>query len=364
MKLDLLPREPYARLAYLWLAYLLYPIVSLFVEPSGRWPVVATVGAILLFLPLYFWVQWVTDRRALAAIIGMAAIGLSLTPMNAGGAVFFVYAGSFAYRLRSRRTTAVIIVLIATTALADASLGAIAWRAGAWAAVGTCLIGFMMLLLTEQGRKVLAAQEQARHMAVVAERERIGRDLHDLLGHTLTVIALKAELASKVGPDDLQRALAEIRDVEQISRDALAEVRRAVQGSKAVAALTSEIERARAALSAAGVMLECDAEPVEASLDVALAFVVREAATNIIRHSHASRCRIRLWSQKSIVYLTIQDNGIGGMALGGSGIAGMQARIAALGGTFERIDCDGTTIRVTLPCDSHVARTPTMRSQA
>jgi two-component system sensor histidine kinase DesK len=91
---------------------------------------------------------------------------------------------------------------------------------------------------------------------------------------------------------------------------------------------------------------------------------VREAATNIIRHAHASRCRIRLWSQQSLVHLTIEDDGIGGMTPGGSGIPGMQARIAALGGTFERIDRAGTTIRVTLPRDSHVARTPTMRSQA
>jgi two-component system sensor histidine kinase DesK len=216
------------------------------------------------------------------------------------------------------------------------------------------LIGGLNVTFTEIGRRQVtfrrAAEADMRRLAAVAERERIGRDLHDLLGHTLSVITLKAELAAKVGESDPARAIAEIRDVERISRDALAEVRGAVQGYGR-ATLASELQQARAALASAGAALECEVAEVTLgpATEQALALSVREAVTNVIRHSRAHRCEIRLASSETTVQLDIQDDGCGGTAPEGSGLLGMRARVAQLGGRVERDGRHGTRITITVP---------------
>jgi two-component system sensor histidine kinase DesK len=225
------------------------------------------------------------------------------------------------------------------------------------------LIGGLNVTFIEIGRRQTklrrAAEAESGRLAVVAERERIGRDLHDLLGHTLSVITLKAELASKLSSRDPDRAFDEIRDVERISREALAEVRRAVQGYGA-STLSDELRHAKIALASAGAVLDCDVAAVSLSPveEHTLALAVREAVTNVIRHAHAHRCDVRLDVEAGCIRLEIRDDGRGGTAPDGSGLDGMRRRVAHLGGRVERDGRGGTRLIVTLPIGASQANAP------
>jgi two-component system sensor histidine kinase DesK len=216
------------------------------------------------------------------------------------------------------------------------------------------VLGLANLYFGEMSRKNRAlklSQEEIRKLAAGAERERIGRDLHDLLGHTLTLITVKAELAAKLAERDLAGAAREIRDVERISREALAQVREAVGGYRS-GGLTGELANARVALTAANVKLAENVEPPRLSpaQDSALAMVLREAVTNIIRHSGAQHCRIELENGGPNLRLLIADDGHGGSLREGNGFKGMRERLKAVSGNLE-IDSghNGTRLTILMP---------------
>jgi two-component system sensor histidine kinase DesK len=353
----LVPRDGFSWTGYIWLVYLSTPLwYAASGRASGPSVLAWTIAAAVVFLPLYFWGFWLTGRRVLIPIAAIAAIGAGLIPLNPGGFVFFVYAASFAGRVgRPMAGTLVLGGLLVVLAI-DAWLVHLPPEAWGPALPLIALIGGLNVVFLEIGRRQAkfrrAAEEDARRLAVVAERERIGRDLHDLLGHTLSVITLKAELASKLASRDPDRSVAEMREVERISREALQEVRRAVQGYGG-STLAGELRHARTALESAGAVLDCDVAPVTLSLaaEQALALSLREAVTNVIRHAHAGRCEIRLAVNGSSLRLDVRDDGKGGAAPDGSGLLGMRARVAALGGRVERDGHDGTRLTITLPVD-------------
>ncbi|HEX2917132.1 MAG TPA: sensor histidine kinase, partial [Edaphobacter sp.] len=199
-------------------------------------------------------------------------------------------------------------------------------------------------------QKLSLAHEEIEQLAKVAERERIARDLHDVLGHTLSVIVLKSELAGKLLQPNPERAQKEITEVEQIARTALAEVREAIRGYRSEG-LVAELDRARATLDAAGVTLEysSDTPKLLPAQETVLALIVREAVTNIVRHAHASHCRIRFEKNANRTALLVEDNGRGGIRQEGSGLRGMRERVESLGGDF-RIDSEqGTRLIIEVP---------------
>jgi two-component system sensor histidine kinase DesK len=179
--------------------------------------------------------------------------------------------------------------------------------------------------------------ERAR-LAVAEERMRIARDLHDLLGHTLSLIAVKTELAARLIGRDPGRAEAELADVQQVTRDALAEVREAVHGYRREG-FSEALASVRTTLAAAGI--ECDVEgdvpPLPAQVETVLGWAVREAATNVVRHSDARHCVIRLHRGSDDVSLEVDDDGsaVPAEGDGGSGLAGLAERARDLDGTFE-----------------------------
>jgi two-component system sensor histidine kinase DesK len=245
------------------------------------------------------------------------------------------------------------LVLIVLIALVEAWL--VPLRPEAWlpAAVFALIIGGTNIHFGEVRRKDAAlrvARKDAERLAAVAERERIARDLHDLLGHTLSVIVIKSELASKLAELDPQRAAAEIRDVEQISRNALREVREAIHGYRGER-LAQEIENGRRALAAAGVTLEAQLAPlgVEPAAEQALALAVREALTNVLRHARAQRCDVRVERTSDTVRVVVEDDGIGGREQEGAGLSGMRTRLAALGGEMRHDGTRGTRIELLIP---------------
>ena len=182
------------------------------------------------------------------------------------------------------------------------------------------------------------AQEEIERLATVAERERIARDLHDLLGHTLSVITLKSELAAKLAPHDPARAAGEMRDVERISRDALSEVRSAVRGYRAQGLEGGARERPRGALLRGRKLLTTTRSPSRSPRRrrAPSRWRLREAVTNVVRHAGAARCAVRLRQEEGGVRLEVCDDGRGGTGPEGAGLSGMRERVGALGGLVTR----------------------------
>lgn len=213
-------------------------------------------------------------------------------------------------------------------------------------------LGFMMssfARLIRQTAELRAAQTGLADAAVAAERSRVARDMHDILGHSLTVIAVKAELAGRMleSPGGADRAAREVADVQDLARGALADVRATVAGYRGVNVL-AELAAARTALESAGIAAELPStsEEVPARHRELFGWVLREGITNVVRHSEAGHCRVRLSASRVLV----EDDGVGpGSRRGsGSGLAGIRERVEAAGGrvTIGSSDLGGFSLAV------------------
>ncbi len=337
------------------LPVLLVPLDAYFGNTTtGEW--IATGLAMAIFLPLYFWAFWLRGWKAALPIGGMATLGLLAVPFNSTASIFVLYAsGVVGFLGNAKRSVAALGIIIAAVALQSWLLG---FSIGYWAPtiVLVVVFGGFCINWTETDRtnaKLRMKQEEIERLAKIAERERIARDLHDLLGHTLSLNVLKARLANKLINRDIDKAIQEVNDIEQISRDALQEVREAVQGYRSVG-LAGELENARLALEAADITgkfstAEMSLEPAQDSI---LAMTLREAITNVIRHSGANRCHIELSQSDSVIKLEIDDDGRGGRFVEGSGLSGMRERLVADGGALNVDGSDGMKVTASLPAPS------------
>lgn len=205
----------------------------------------------------------------------------------------------------------------------------------------------VILTLAEAVRELRAAREELARRAVEKERLRFSRDLHDLLGHTLSVIVVKSEAARRLAPGDLDAALAQITDIESVGRQALTEIREAVTGYRE-GSLPTELDRARSALTAAGVepAVSQSGPPMAPETAALLGWVVREAVTNVVRHSAATHCTITVTGTQDRVRLTVTDDGRGA-AKGATGDGpGEGDDGGAAGGGGAGADQDGARARV------------------
>lgn len=355
----------------IWLPFLI-PVLGDFSQ-SHPTPlrVVVSLLALAIFVALYLWLTWHNARdltrtlpaalveRSLVAlwspVIILLALSVALTLANgwAWGALFIFTSSAAAGRLRARQTIVVLVVL----ALLVVEGGWHTHRAAADVVQALLLIGIVgiaVLSLVQSAKVSLGLRatqaEMARSNAVSAERLRIARDLHDLLGHNLSLIALKSELAGRllrVAPD---RAAVEIGDIERVARTALQEVREAVTGYRQ-ATLASELHGARELLAAAGIEYQHTGDrgitgALPTPADALLAWAVREAITNVIRHSRARHCAIHLSQADGWARLEVTDDGPGAAAdpsrpttgaiadRGWNGLRGLAERVDALGGRF------------------------------
>jgi two-component system sensor histidine kinase DesK len=230
------------------------------------------------------------------------------------------------------------VALAIGTKMAD---GSINWTS-VWVLFVLTLAMFSFNALISTIRQLKKAQVDMAKMAVAEERSRLARDLHDVLGHSLTTITVKAGLARRVleSSTDRERAIAEVRDVEELARQAMAEVRATVSGYR-TPSLAAELVGARAALQAAGIAADLPqaVDDVAPGLPETFAYVVREGVTNVLRHSGATRCEVRLGEN----WVEIRDNGTAcGDAVsrsrengGGHGLSGLAERLAVVDGTID-----------------------------
>ncbi len=338
---------------YGWLVYVCFiPIEAYFGQQSpSQWA--ATVAGMLVFLVLYFRAYWVRGRALLAIVVAMTILGAAYAPTNYAASVYFVYAACDVPCIGSPRTAYRNVGIYSIIALAIC----LALRLPAISIATTVVVGAVLGAVVARNTErrctdavLRLAHDEVERIAKVAERERIARDLHDVLGHTLSVIVLKSELASKLADRDIERAAAEIRDVEKIARETLTELREAIAGYRS-SGIDAEFARAKSVLEVAGVSVACESEPLPltATQEGVLALAMREGVTNIIRHARAQSCRLLLAARDGSVCLEIADDGTGGASSEGSGLAGMRERVEALGGTLVREVTDGTRLIVSLP---------------
>ncbi|MET7395412.1 histidine kinase [Dactylosporangium sp. NPDC005572] len=303
-------------------------------------------------------------RTTMVVAVLLTALGVATVWFNSAATVFMVYAAGFVAGAASRGTARRWFVGLTVLLLLLASASAILmpFRLAAFAApiLLVWLIGNSVMADVDSSResaRLRVDNVRIERLATLGERERIARDLHDLLGHTLTGIVVRAQLIRKVAASDPARAAAEATDVEQLARDALTEVRAAVSGWRHHA-LDTEIDFARDVLTAAGVELFVHTDTnvsMSPAVEAAVALAVREAVTNVVRHADARVCRIGIITAGGDVRLTVADDGRGTGAPDGSGLSGMRERISGLGGHVDRRMDGGTTLTIRVPAQGVAA---------
>ncbi len=363
------------RTDFFWLIYVLFFLIEPFTKHSlALW--LKSLAVILLFVLLYVaYLRTAGVRPRVLLLAAMFALGIAVYTLNGGATCFMIYAAAL---LPFTITSPLRIVMSLCIGALLLGLEALLLHGSPY----SCVPG-MVLILAVGGSNIFFAQkqradcklrmqqEEIEALAAVAERERIARDLHDVLGHTLSVIVLKSELAGRLLDRELaplpeiqsaalQRARAELGDVERTARTALAEVREAIGGYRAKG-LAAEIEAAYHTLAAAGVTLTTHGQPSAARFTAAeetvLALALREAVTNIVRHAQASACQLHLESRNGGYRLRIEDNGSGdgltdrrpALLREGNGLRGMRERVESLGGQLSLQRDAGTALLIELP---------------
>jgi len=339
---------------YTWLVYYVFFLINPILNHTDWKQWLATGLGTVAFLTLYFSFFWIKCPWNLLNVAGMVLLGVGFAPFNGGACTLFIFAAAFIPFAVEKESTALklLAVVVAVVTLEWWLLHLSGWflfYGGGLASV----IGVGNVYFAQRNRgneRLRKANEEIEHLAKVAERERIARDLHDVLGHTLSVIILKSELAGKLVDHDPARAKAEIADVEQTSRAALADVRSTIRGYRAHS-LEAELKQAKATLETAGIIVRSESEEVRLTptQESVVALVVREAVTNVVRHAQARNCQLRLMPVNGNCRIEIQDDGRGGGAVEGNGLRGMRERIEALGGTLERENRSGTRLSIQFP---------------
>ncbi|MFF1644149.1 sensor histidine kinase [Streptomyces sp. NPDC058240] len=278
-------------------------------------------------------------------LAAMAAVTLALAIGYGGSWLLFFPLLSLACGtiLRNRQ------LAIGVLSLAAVATSVAVWRGNGssdpWTiGYGTFISGAVtaaILTLAETVMELRATRQELARTAVEKERLRFSRDLHDLLGHTLSVIVVKSEAARRLAPRDMDAALTQVADIESVGRQALTEIREAVTGYRE-GSLATELDRARSALTAAGIepVLRRSGPPLAPQTEALLGWVVREAVTNVVRHSDATTCSFVLEGTAERVRLTVTDDGRTPAAppspgIGGTGLKGLTERLAAAGGSLE-----------------------------
>jgi two-component system, NarL family, sensor histidine kinase DesK len=332
------------------------------------YPVIANLSFVqvilptLLMVPVFVYLHLCTyfyggpASKRLRYIAGVFAIGFGLTWFNLaalGFIIFGFFSVSFSVPVRVAARIiagAVLVYLLEMIAFGHDKV-----------TILSCLLPAVLLGISaiytaythQQQGKLRRSSEEITRLATIAERERIGRDLHDTLGHTLSVVALKSELARKLIDRDVDAARAEIAEVERVARETLSQVRAAVSGIRSTA-IAAELLSATSLLEAQGVRVKCETERVQLPHDreTALALSLREATTNIRRHACASGVTIKLRQDAASVVMEVVDNGRGGRIVPGNGLNGMRERLGHVGGTLslEPVHDGGTRLFVSIPC--------------
>lgn len=361
-------RSPYI-LWFIWVIWLPFctpALIELWQAHPTRSHLVITLIEAALFVGIYLWATLYNAHLLVSItapatrvpiliwlmIVAMTALSLALVLGNgpAWGSMFIFTAACAAGSLPTLQAALTLValelIMVQGTLFGNLNWVDVAPGLGIIAIVGVVVMGVRRSVATE--RELRAAREEIASLAVMTERLRIARDLHDLLGHNLSLIALKSELARRLLAVAPERAAIEIGDVENVARTTLEEVREAVANYRQPT-LANELHAASEILAAAGITYRCqednkqNAAALPAALEAVLSWAVREGVTNVIRHSHARQCVIRITHDQQRAGVEVLDDGPGpavspstvATSNGGNGLRGLKERVVMLGGACE-----------------------------
>lgn len=354
-------------LAAVWLFFLNVPISTALHQPEPWRRIVGVTALVVFGLGYVLLFQWarrlrqsllpIPAGRARVGLLLLLAVGLASIPGADGDwlATLVYVAAAGVFLLPAWEAAATVALCAVTPALTS-------WLVSGWEAengivFAVLLASFAMFgvsRLAQRNSELQAAQQEIGRLAVAEERARAARDLHDILGHSLTVVAIKAELAGRLIEVDTDRAAAEIAEVERLARAALADVRQTVGAYREVT-LAGELAGARSALAAAGIAAEVPAETPELprEWDRLFGWTVREGVTNVVRHSGARCCVIRVHPDR----VEISDDGRGPSTPDGAGygLVGLRERAGRLDAVVtvgRRRDGTGFLLRVHAPAEA------------
>ncbi|MFF3953360.1 sensor histidine kinase [Streptomyces sp. NPDC001890] len=365
----------------IWLAFMSAPVKDLADGDHTPWATALGSLGLLTFVGAYLLLVFrhtskPLDRRLVhcaIAFLGALALVLTLT-LGTSWLVLFVYVSVSVGATLPLRTARWLIPAV-TAVLVAVGLTGDHPREVITALVFPALLGgFSMTGVRQLIRTTIELREARATVAQLAaneERLRLARDLHDLLGHSLSLITLKSELAGRMLPDHPEQAAAQVADIEQVSRQALIDVRGAVTGYRRPT-LPGELAGARTALAAAGIVADVPAEAPDdlpEKPEEVLAWALREAVTNVVRHSGARRCAVTLVPRQTLdgrlLELTVRDDGVGPSgSKPGNGLTGIGERLATVDGTLRTSAGDavpgsgkGFTLTLSVPLDSGLGST-------
>ncbi|MEU8181603.1 histidine kinase [Micromonospora sp. NPDC049044] len=354
-------------LAAVWLFFLNVPLATALRQPEP-WRRLLGVAALVVFgLGYVLLFEWARKRRqallpipvgrARVGLVLLLAVGLVSIPGTGGDwLVTLVYvAAAGVFLLPAAEALAAVLLCALTPVLASWLVPG--WQAENGVVFAVLLASFAMFgvsRLAQRNGELQAAQREIGRLAVAEERARAARDLHDILGHSLTVVAIKAELAGRLIQVDRDRAAAEIAEVEALARAALADVRQTVGAYREVT-LAGELAGARSALAAAGIAADLPGEvpALPDEWDRLFGWAVREGVTNVVRHSGARSCTVRVHPDR--VEVSDDGRGLSTPDASGHGLVGLRERARELDAVLSvgrRPDGSGFLLRVHAPAET------------
>jgi two-component system sensor histidine kinase DesK len=334
-----------------WTLPLAYVYWAPYQQRAGWLEWTATTVTVVIVLALFLAALAYDEyRRVVARIcVALLLIAIGFLAYRPSGGLYFPVAAAFVAAAWGG-STGLSMTIVSGVAVLFGVEWCLLYLDGSQGALFPLLVAAQIFVSGIGGTVAVRQARELRRRDKASERERIAKDLHDVLGHSLASLALKAELARRVFHTDPKRALLEIGDVERIARQGLEEVRGAIHGYYA-GDIYAELDRAESLLKAADVNVErrCEHLEMQPAKERVLALIVREAVTNILRHSQAKACRLDLFRAEGAYRLEISDDGRGGKHEEGVGMRSIRTRAEALGGTAVWSSAIGTQLSVSLP---------------
>lgn len=308
---------------------------------------VSVVSPVLLFAGL-----WQEGARRYAFVVAMALLCYYTLPYTEAGFVFMLFSLTFLSRAANKLQAFIVQLLVVSSATYYGyvlGISGLLLTIVFFLAIFGGIMDEVFLRYIDKHQALLKSQGEAEELARTAERERIARDLHDLLGHTLSGIRIKAELAERLLNSQPDRARQEINDIEKAARESLQQVRAAVSGYH-LGGLAMEINSAKSLLSAAGIRLKADMDvAVPEQLESVLGQVMREGVTNVVCHSQAKAVTVSLLHEDGHLVFQLHDDGIGINGPSGNGMTGIRTRVTEAGGRVRWQRDNGTLLEVVFP---------------
>lgn len=349
------PLQLERKLAWVYLINLAFYLIPLFITPYPSWQIILILAVLVPFIYCYFWTYRCNFRSAHRPIIGMLVLAIAITPINPGSISLFTFASFFigffySFRVSLLCWLGILVTLFLLNYVSQ-------FNSYYFPMYGSALVlGVGMLGKAERRRyqhrlKERQSAKEISTLATMVERERIARDLHDIMGHSLSSIALKAELAEKLlAKQEYQLATTQLQELGQIARESLSQIRHTVSDYKHKG-LASCITQLCHSLRDKGIYVELIGElpKLPARTESQLVLILTELVNNILRHSNASQCSIQFSEQANTLNVEVKDNALARPFIEGNGLTGIRERLDSLGGHFSYNLEQGYAFSVTLP---------------